>query len=362
MRKFGILTWHYYANFGSALQAYALQSAVESLGFEAKIINYQNPRFHVDPRKEQLCSVIGSVFRHIPLAAAQRFAYPFQVFRAKYLHQTARVTDGNAIPELLSGFDGVICGSDQIWAPNVFNPVYFLENISRNQLRKVSYAASIGLNEIPAELQQRYRELLREFNAVSVREKRGKELLKQVCNVDATVVLDPTLLLDAEHYRGISSPVCGIPPKFIFCYFLKKDHQYRARVEAYARTRGLRVIGVSENAQDGQWMQLLQHMGPREFLWLIDNSQAVFTDSYHGTIFSMLLHKDFYTFERFSSKDPICQNSRIYQLDDWFGIGERILGVDDVPEKCTQLDYEAVDGRLREARAFSFSYLSEALK
>lgn len=361
MKKIGILTWHYYANFGSALQAYALQKTVERMGHQTLIVNYQNPRLADKPMKEWLCSMVGSVFQMIPHEKARRFSYPFQVFRAKYMRQTRRIETGDRLTELVRDFDGIVCGSDQIWAPNVFNSIYLLEPITEKRIKKVSYAASVGLNHIPEQLQPRYRDLLNDFHAVAVREESGKRLLAELCDIHATVVLDPTLLLEADHYRTLQNKVHGLPEKYVFCYFLNKEHQYRTRVEEYAREHGLEVVGVSENSDDSGWMKGLKNIGPQEFLWMIDHSHAVFTDSYHGTIFSLLMHKEFFTFERFSSSDPICQNSRIYQLDRWFGIGGRILGARDVPEQCPALCYEHIEARLQEAREISRQYLSGAL-
>lgn len=361
MKKVGIITWHYYANFGSALQSYALQTVLEQLGCDARVINYRNPRLTNAQLKELLCCCVGTMAQMIPHPRAQRFSYPFQVFHRNYLKQTRCITDPAELPALADDFDCIACGSDQIWAPNALNTVYMADFADGSTTRKISYAASIGLNTIDETLQETYRKLLADFHAISVREETGRLLLQEVCGLESTVVLDPTLLLDASHYRKMMRKVPGVRAPFLFCYFLNRDHSYRQRVEAYAKARGLTVCGFSARKEDREWMRTMEHLGPREFLWLIEHSQAVFTDSYHGTIFSLLLHKEFFTLERFSNQDPICQNSRIYQLDAWFGIGGRILSSDALPEGCSPLDYEEIDLRLLRAREASRNYLMEAL-
>ena len=204
--------------------------------------------------------------------------------------------------------------------------------------------------------------MLGDFNCISIREEAGQRLLKDNYGLDATVVLDPTLLLSKEHYMNMENKLTGFPKRYIFCYFLNKDHDYKERVHQYAAEHNLKVVGVSVNPDDGNWMELLEGIGPCEFLWLIHNAETVFTDSYHGTIFSLLFEKEFYTFERFGADDPINQNSRIYQLDKWFQVGGRFLSVGRDTNDCKKIDYKAVLEKLENARAISRNYLERALQ
>ena len=152
--------------------------------------------------------------------------------------------------------------------------------------------------------------------------------------------------------------------KFIFCYFLNKDHRYKQSVRKYAKKKGVEVIGCSANPEDTSWMTVLgNEIGPCEFLWLIHHAEAVFTDSYHGTIFSLLYHKPFITFERFENTDKICQNSRIYQLDDYFNLTQRIIKVEEETELIIGgFDYDIFEQRLCELRKSSLEFLRKALE
>lgn len=357
-KKIGIITWHYFPNFGSALQAYAMQYTINHLGYDAKIINFRDKRYGVNHEIK-----IGiQVFLHQTFSRINNnFAFPFPYFHRKYLKETKIIYNEQSLPLVSKGFDAVICGSDQIWAPNVFNPVYLL-NFVPDDIPKISYAASIGLDEIPGALTQTYKKLLTSFHAISVREKQGARLLEQSCGIKSEVVLDPTLLVNIENWKKIEKEIKR-KDKYIFCYFLNKNHKYKMAVESYAKSKGIEVIGCSSNPADADWMTVLKkNIGPCEFLWLIHHAETVFTDSFHGTIFSLLYHKQFVTFERFESTDKICQNSRIYQLDDYFGLSHRIIRItSDTEIKIDDFDYGIFEQRLNGLREQSMEYLKKAL-
>ncbi len=358
MNNIGIVTWHYYENYGSALQAFALQGIICSLGYKAEFINYHNPKYgKINGTKEFIkcaCDLLLGYF-------SDRFRFGSIRFLKRYLYQGAKTLEVEKLPELAAKYDAIICGSDQIWAPNVFNPVYFA-SFAKPETRKISYAASVGLNDIPQDLVPEYKRLLSDFSAISIREDEGKVLLKERCGIDSTVVLDPTLLHDAVFYKRIQRRVQGIKGKYLFCYFLNENHHYREKVEKYARAHGLQIVGVSARLDDGGWMKRLTNLGADHFLWLIDHAEAVMTDSYHGTIFSLLYHKDFWTFVRFAEDSPICQNSRIRQLQSYFGNNVRIVGQKDDIDELTEPDFSDFEERLSPLRSASLDFLKTALK
>lgn len=238
--------------------------------------------------------------------------------------------------------------------------LYFGEYV-REDVIKLSYAASIGLNDIPTELVQMYKQHLSKFDKISVRESKGAELLKNKCGIDSSVVLDPTLMINAKTYLGISKKVKEVSGAYIFCYFLNKNHYYRKTVEEYAQKLGLKVVGISSCDEDKSWMTFLNNVGPREFLSLINNAQVVFTDSYHGSIFSLLFHKKFYIFERFKQDNIICQNSRIEQLKMVFDLDDKILNAENLEIIDDSYNYEKFEKILQMKRHESISFLLEAL-
>ena len=364
MKRIGILTWHYYPNYGSRLQAYALYRYLSICGFDAVFINYRNPLFGKSNFLRKLCySCIFLMPQNVCELISKKLVFASHRFDKKHLPQTKEVDAEDKLVALSCNFNSIICGSDQIWAPNVFNSIYMLDFVPES-VNKISYAASIGLESIPEDMVEDYKKYIGRINHVSVREDKGKEILKTQCGIDATVVLDPTLLLPKAEWDKIKKP-SKLKGKYIFCYFLKKDHQYKNLVKDFAEMNGYAIYGVSDNCDDASWMHLydFRTVGPCEFIGLIEGSEGVFTDSYHGTIFSMMYHKPFTLFERFSSSDKICQNSRIEQLRRYFGIDENIVRADSLNTiKMNSIDYDAFEKSLALLREGSVSFLKNALK
>ena len=363
VKKVGIITWHYYSNFGSALQSFASYYTLKELGFVPIVVNYRNRRLYPEhlPLKNRIKFFVKSVLTRTPFVPLQ-FKYNDERFRQRYLKETKLFFDEKPGREICKGLDAVVCGSDQIWAPNVYNPFYFAHYLDSSKIRKVSYAASIGLNDIPEHLIDLYKSHLSKFYAIAVREQEGSDLLKQKCNIDSTVVLDPTLLVNVSVYKQMQRRVPGVHRPYLFCYFLNKEHQYREKVEKYAMEHNLEIIGVSDKDSDETWMKKLTNLGADHFLWLINNAETVMTDSYHGSIFSLLFHKKLWIYVRFAEDNPICQNSRIRQLADNFQIGHRILSATMDPDDSNSIDFNLFESRLSNLRLSSLSYLKKALE
>ena len=363
MKKIGILTWHYYHNYGSRLQAYALCRYMTIKGFNAHMINYRNPEIGVlSPVKQTLLNFLIELPPIIRNKINDHLNYASFKFEKRYLPQTKLLTDGTSLFKEANAFDTIICGSDQIWAPNVYNPIYMLDFVP-DRINKVSYAASIGLESIPDEMVENYKKYIGRINHISVREEKGKEILKSQCGIESKVVLDPTLLLPKEEWDKLKKK-STIKEKYIFCYFLKKDHQYKELVKEFAERNEYAIYGVSDNANDSSWMQTLDFrtVGPQEFIGLIESAQCIFTDSYHGTIFSMLYHKQFLLFERFCCNETICQNSRIEQLKTYFGIDKCIVRADSINTiEITQINYDEFESTLAKLREGSRNFLKQAL-
>lgn len=362
-KKIGILTWHYYTNPGSSLQAFALQSLLSSKEHSVHIINYRSTRFGIYCGvRSRIKKILYKVSRVLVFLRKYISDYNIISFQEKYFNQTRIIQAEKDIESTVSDFDIIVYGSDQIWAPNVYNPIYMGAYVP-SKIKKISYAASIGLNDISDDLILEYKNRLSEFYAISVREQEGMILLKQKCNIDASVVLDPTLMIDVDVYLRMQKKIKGISGSYLFCYFLNKNHSYKNVVTQYAEKHNLNIVGISDNPHDINWMRILQNVGGDQFLWLINHADIVFTDSYHGSIFSLLFHKDLWIFKRFSNDSPINQNSRIRQLVDSFGIKNRIISTDNgLIDNLPTIDYTNFETRLAILRKESLAYLKTALR
>lgn len=349
-KKIGIVTWYCSSNYGSQLQAYALFKFLNRHGYNACFLTESNHPF---------MRMIWEFIKSIRDLSFPRLSNKKIFFTKKYLKEYYL----NVNTPSFAKFNNVICGSDQIWAPNVFSSYYMLGFVP-DDVNKISYAASIGLDYIPDNLKEKYKYFIGRINHVSVREDKGYQLLKDECGIESTVVLDPTLLVDKIEWDKIKQ-VSTIKSKYIFCYFLKKNHNYSCLVKEYAEKNGFKIFGVSDNEADASWMNIFSHkqVGPCEFIGLIEGAQAVITDSYHGTIFSMLYHKDFILFERFSADDVICQNSRIEQLKKYFnGIDKNIVNSYSINSlEINQVDYLMFEKSLSVLREKSKNFLEKAL-
>ena len=330
------------------------------MGHDVQVINYlQSP--DIGKNAKRIRCIVGKICSALDYSTLYRFRYAFLRFQNDYMNLTSYVLKEN-LGTFTKQYDCLVCGSDQIWAPNVLDQSYMLNFCDGKKIRKISYAASIGLPTIPVGLIPSYQKNLHDFYRISVREEQGKSILQKIAGINAAVVLDPTLLIPCNQYMRMEQSLPIATEPYIFCYFLNKDHNYKERVLRYASNKDLRIIGVSSRESDNVWMKTLgTEVGPSEFLYLIHHADTIFTDSYHGTVFSLIYHKEFYTFERFMDNDPINQNSRIYQLDKWFGIEKHIVGYNQMIKTNESYNFESFETKLEEAKEISLNFLKEAL-
>lgn len=363
IKKIGILTWYNHGNFGSALQAYATQTVLRKLGYDAEVIAYEMQWIRRSSKsikkrmKRKIKTILAVLAEYSPLFI--RFENHFQYFYFRYI-RFSKTCDESTIAQICRKYDAIITGSDQIWSPAYIDYTYLLNFCTKKDVRKVAYAPSLGLNYMHDDKKEKYKHLLSDYDAISVREDTGAAILKEL-GFDSEVVLDPTLLLNADDYRQIEHAPQNIPSKFIFCYILPTENDYSKPVLDYAKKTNLPIIGISLNKGDEKWLNTIKNAGPSEFLWLIDHAEMVITNSYHGTILSMNLGTPFFCYERFRQGDPICQNSRIEQLNSQFGVDKYILCETDKIPSIRPYSIERFNSSIITLRNSSINYLSKSL-
>lgn len=366
MKKIGILTWYNHGNYGSAMQAYALKTYLKKMGYRAEIIPYiplwernlYNQKF-IKRLKKILKRVYG-LFLNVLSSKNYKYIDFTYVFRKKYLEISNQCTEED-IAQYVKKYSTIICGSDQIWNPTHIDYTFLLD-FSPEHINKISYAVSLGVQEFPNEHKNNYISLLQHFDAISVREDSGLMLLNDF-GIKSSVHVDPALLLNVEEYRKISHSLENVNQKFIFCYFLKTNNEYKTAIVEYAKSKGLDIVGISFNNDDYHWMKNVSFSGPREWLWLIDNAEIVMTNSYHATIFSIIFHTPFYSFLRFLNKDHNSQNSRIEQLNKYFDIEKNIIDTDIMlPDTYCTNSFEKYDESILDLQKKAYEYLIENIK
>ena len=357
--KVGLVTWHYYENVGSNLQAYALYTTLKKLGANPCFINYRNSKFDDNFVKYALKKIFTKLNKIHIISDRSKYAFKSFQFQNKYFKMTKRY---NNVKKILieNDFDTIICGSDQIWAPSVFNDVYFLSFVS-NKKKKNSYAASIGENFIPNSLKEKYKELLSQFNNIGIREKQGKKLLNEL-NIDSKVVLDPSLLLDESDWNAIANEKFTKKiDNYIFCYMLGNNKNYLSIIKGYAKEKKLNVIMYSPNKFNDEFDIYFDKLGPEEFIALIKKSKYVFTDSFHGFAMSVIFKKELRVFLRFNdNEDKNSQNSRIYNLAELLGLSNIIINkYNDVNSE--KINYDIVFRKLKKLKIESINYLKSII-
>ena len=192
------------------------------------------------------------------------------------------------LAEQAGKYDILLCGSDQIWNPVWLNPAYFL-TFAPEGMPKIAYAASLGIRTMPAAGKVRkIRKWTRGFRAVSVREEEGAELLEQMTGIRADVMPDPVCLLDRAAWGETAAPGPEGAP-YILCYFIGENEEYASRVNQLQAETGLRVLDIPVNAASYRsGRELLDGIGPREFLGAVRNAAVLCTDSFHGLAFATI--------------------------------------------------------------------------
>ncbi len=379
-KKIALLTC-FLDNYGACLQALALQKVIENFGADCNIIAYIEPLgyyksdFSVSFKeriKEELWILMKSLKRK-QLPKRQILHHIFKEYRDKYL-KFEHISNTNKIKAYCSfdelkniseNYDAFVCGSDQIWNPTFYaqnNPAYFLRFAGEKQ--RIAYAPSIGLPKLPDEYIETFIAYINDFDYVSVREKQGAEIIKSLCNRDAKVVLDPTLLIGRDFWLTLLDNRYKKPHKqYIFCYIFSDKKKYCDYLKKIQERTNLPIIyiNVSNLSYDGLHAQKKEFVDPLEFLQLLKNATFVVTDSFHGTAFSILLKKDFYVLKRERRGETIDMFSRIENILSCVQLENRTVSINEPFEIKKSIDYTVVDKNLEHLRKSSLEFLQNAL-
>lgn len=368
MKKVAIMTWYHYPNFGTALQVTASSYIIKKLGYTPEVINYIPHGKVVNIKKNKLTTYIKKINskfnrkQHSEILDEKRIQI-FQEFIKKNITLTNECKIDTDFFNLNEKYDAFICGSDQIWAPSLFNSKYFLEFV-HEQKKMIAYAPSIGLSEIKDKyVKNRMKECIDRFENLSIREEQGKALIKNICNKEAEVVLDPTLLLVSNEWDTMSINFDYEKP-YILCYFLGYNKETWEHVKKLSKKLNIDIKVIPVFKEDlNRGFDIAKGVGPGEFLSLVKNASFVCTDSFHGTAFSINYEIPFYVYERFSNKDTNSQNSRIYNVLKLANLEERLIKdkstLNQNPLKCT---FEETRKRIEVQREKSINYLRKSLE
>ena len=368
MKKIGIVTITGGLNLGNSLQNYALQVFLRRLGYD--------PYTLLDRRYCLWYPFRWSDFLRVhPIKRTLALAFNIRNFRTHLFNLLSRQDGYLRFNQHLSFaqshfvgnqfiqapgevFDAFIAGSDQIWNPYYDQPDYMFLTFAPKE-KRVSYAASFGSDDMPECMSTRYQKLLSDMNVISVREAAGKRIVSELIGRDVPVLADPTLLLDDADWRAVAkSPHWFSGKSYILTYFLgERSAQLNHVLERRAKSENVEIIHILDKDHPN-WYGI----GPSEFLYLIANAKAVYTDSFHGTVFSILLRTPFIVCDRVE-KGLNAMGSRLDTLLGRFAFASRrrnlALGYD--ADDLYEMDFSTVEEKLSEERARSAAYLQDAL-
>lgn len=353
--KIGILTIIGQANYGNKLQNYAVDRVLKSLGADVVTFDHQQALSF----KTKLKYAVKDALKVKDCYERKRIKR-FNEFDKKYL-QHDRIENADE-------YDFVVCGSDQIWNCTIG---FIRSNLSTYfgtfmpAEKRVAYSASIGADYIPDEYKTDFSQYIQEMKAVSVREERAAEIIKELTGRETAVTIDPTLMLKKQDWLKIAAKPDYIGnEKFILTYFLgdylkeTKDYIYRLAEEKH-----LKVIDLEADYKDAADIDNLPYYMTcaDEFIWLISNCEIMFTDSFHGSVFSIIMGKPFRCFSR-NQQGLEKMNSRMDTLFKLFGIEQWCIGsTDEATDHVFYKDYPDVDRVLAYERNKALTYLREAL-
>lgn len=318
MARAGIITFLHNNNYGSSLQAYALQRTIQELGYECLHLDYEPDRkekiWNLLTSGNDLKLILDGIRKRSVRAdqsGARRKSEAIPAFYRKRMKLSALCRNRKELRRESENCDLLVCGSDQIWNPVWLNPAYFGIFVPKS-VRRISYAPSLGIRTLPAVGKiRRIRRWIQDFSAVSVREEEGAELLEKMTGIHPDVLPDPVCLLSREEWEAISAPPPAGEP-YVLCYFIGENEHYREKVRQISREKGLRVLEVPVTAEGySSGFERLEGLGPETFLGAVKGAACFCTDSFHGLVFGTLLGVQTEPLRRYREDDPESKNSRV---------------------------------------------------
>ena len=359
--KIGILTVPFNNNYGGFLQAFALKRVLESMGHKVMIINRRRNRIRT------LRSILGDLLRglHILENKQKKLSKYTNQFQKKYLHPyTKKYYSSQELKKCTKyKFDAVIVGSDQVWRYRYFTDWvddFFCNFLEGTDIPHFSYAASMGTDE--KEYSNNKIEicskLLKGFRAISVREESSVKLLKDYFGVEnAQVVLDPTLLLDKQIYVDLFKEKYAKPERpYIFTYILDDSEEIKQSIEDFSHKMNMPIINIKAETGNISEIDVIEPV--EKWLSAIYYADYVITDSFHGTVFSLIFNKQFVVYGNVQRG-----MSRMQDLLGRVELTDRLLTSDDTAGENlhTKINWDSVNNRMSLYKDSSMTFLKNAL-
>jgi len=363
-----LLTFQFSNNYGTMLQAYALQKTLLKMGYECILLNFKpkeltnkyrlvsNPFLSLKTNgvKKNIIKFLISIrdFRHNLIRNIS-----FVKFRKKYLNISNKISNVATLEKYSNSYSSIIVGSDQVWNLKLIvknEEVYFLD-FKNKWTNKISYAASIA-EPLSSEELFRISKYLNNFSSISIREKSFIPILKSISDRDIFTSVDPTMLICREEYDAISNNKI-IKNKYLLVYDMHKSDFLTEIVNRVSEIYNLDIISYSKKNDYKKHIKSFYSEGPSHFLTYFKQADFIITTSYHGTIFALLYAKPFYTLSHPK------KGSRMIDLLTDLNLSDRLIFEDNSPFIISnEIDYKTVNNKILKLRENSMQYLKESIK
>lgn len=360
MKKVGILTFHRAINYGAVLQTYALYKTVQKMDSKVEVIDYrcdliENYYYHVFSKHNSVKQNIKNLLFCVKQKKRNK---AFEKFREEYLPLSDKAYYMNSDKtKLQDDYSCFFVGSDQVWNyPCINGDKTFLLDFVTDKNKKNSYAASLGkMNDEQIKLME-FEKYIEDFNNISIREQDGINLIQKLTGKEARMDLDPTLLLTADDWKKVASDVDI--KDYLLVYSVNLPQHVYNEAKRIAKEKNLKLVVITlENkykAADGEIDK--SQCSPNEFLGYFFNADYIITNSFHGTVFSIIANKPFNTIK--NGKNGL-DNSRLETLLQRLQLDSKLV---DTVSDIQNIDYNIINRLLEDYKKESLKYIEETIK
>lgn len=377
--RIAITTWHDGPNAGTFFQLYGLYTYLKNRGHHVEVVDYHRrapqdflPRGWYYYASQPLALIRRKIMRKKNIEHFASKSAPFQEeislrderFKNAYAQMafTREVCNEADFKKLNDDFDAFIVGSDQVWNASMLNRRYLLDYVEPGKI-KASYGPSMGAGLVLPYQRKMFKKYLASFNYISTREKKLADILNKELKQHVEHVLDPSMLISKDDYLQMAHlPEQFKPNSYLLCYFMPNNDKQKAQIVDYARKHNLQIVMMAMFANDYDFSEatIYSAAGPQEFLGLIANAAAVFTSSFHCTIFSILFNRNLFVFQRKATSKASDTNQRFNEQLVTYGINRCIPWMADIDDDLREpIDYEKVNQIFKMRLEASHNYLNQ---
>lgn len=388
-KKIAVVSCYFKHNYGSMLQAYATQMALDKLnydnetiditGFDGEIKNAKLKYFaKASLTSDILLSKLGMA-KNVLKKKLSKGEYTnkiqirdkkFDDFSKKYFRLSPIYSSMTELSNKCEErYSSVLVGSDQLWLPANIAANYYTLSFVPDTVNTIAYSTSFGQSQLPKSVAKKASVFLNKIKHIGVREETGQKLVKDIVGRNVPVVCDPTMLFTGEEWMSIQQEAPIVDGKYIFCYFLGNNPSHREFVKRLKKKTGYKVVALTHldeyiKSDENYADETPYDVDPADFVNLIRNAKYICTDSFHCSVFSILYRKQFLTFRRFNRDTIQSTNSRLDSLFNLVGVDNRFVNPEDDVKKYLNIDtdYDLVHEKLAKVREQSYIYLKKSLE